>query len=105
MKPRHADPVSFLHRGHASAYCRHGTNAFMTRYERRAGLYRPVAIRRVQVSVADTGGFDLYQDLTLTDLWHRNLIDRQWLLELVHHGCLHRFCHCDLPLCWRRIGP
>ena len=63
------------------------------------GLNRPVAVRRVQIRVADTAGFDLYQDLALTNLRHGHLIDLQRFLELAHHGRLHRFRHCEPPLC------
>ena len=93
MQPRHADAVSFLHRGHASADRGDGADTFMTRDEGRVGLHRPVTVRRVQVRVADARGFDLYQDLALTNLRHRHLIDRQRLLELVDHRRFHHFRH------------
>jgi hypothetical protein len=51
----------------------------------------------MQVRVADAAGFDLYQDLALTNLRHRNFIDRQRLLELVDHRRFHHFRHRALP--------
>ena len=65
MQPRHADPISFPYRGHASAHRDDGADTFMTRYEGWVWLDRPVAVSRVQVRVADTRGFNLYQDFAL----------------------------------------
>ena len=77
MQPRHADPVSFLYRGHAGTHRGDGADALMPRDEGWARLYRPVAVHRMQVGVADPPCLDLDQDLAWTNLRHRNLVDRR----------------------------
>src|SRR5262249_9159316 len=91
MQPWHADAIAFLDSAHAGTNRRDAADAFMSGYEGRRGLDRPVAIRRVQVCVADTRSFDLDQDLARTDVRHWNLIDQQRLLELPYHSRFHGF--------------
>jgi hypothetical protein len=97
VQPGHTDAIAFLHRGYARAHGGDGPDAFMTRNEGRLGLDRPVAIRGMQVRMADATRFDLHEDLAWSNLRDRHLLDRQRLLELAHQRRLHRLGHGDLP--------
>ena len=97
VQPGHPDPVALLDRRDAGAECGDGADALVARDEGRRGLDRPVAVRGVQVGVAHARGHDLDQDLARARLGHRHRLDRQRLLELVHHRRLHGLRHSNLP--------
>ena len=62
-EPRHRDPIADRHLGHARAELDDDADALVTGHERRRRLDRPVAVRGVDVGVAQAGGLDLDADL------------------------------------------
>jgi hypothetical protein len=64
-QPGVADLVADLEVVHPVTECDDGAVALVAGDERGLRLHRPVAVRRVQVGVADAGGLQFYQSLTV----------------------------------------
>ena len=64
-------------------------DALVSRHERRRRLDRPVAVRGVDVGVAESGRLDVDDDLARARCRDRPLLDDQWEAELVHDCCFH----------------
>src|ERR1700729_2957452 len=54
--------------------------------ERRRGLDRPVAVRGVDVGVAQTARLDLHAHLPRQEFRHRDPLDGKWATELMDNG-------------------
>lgn len=98
VEPRHADPVAFLHVGHALAHSGDKAHAFVARDKGRLGLYRPVAFCGVEVGVTHTGGLNGNLDHAGLDLGNRNFLDPQWLAKGAHDGGFHGLAHDISPV-------
>ena len=98
IEPRNADAVAFLDMRDARADGGDMADALVARDEWRLGLDRPIAVRRVQVRVADAARRDLDKDLA--GLWarHRYLLNNQRLIELTDDCRFHGLGH--LTSCW-----
>ena len=78
---------------HAGADGRDDACAFVTGNERQRRLHRPVAVRCVEVRVADAARDDLDQDLAGPGCRDRHFLDRERLAERADHGRFHRLRH------------
>jgi hypothetical protein len=72
IKPRHTHPIAFLHDRDTRAHGGDAADALMTRREWRGRLERPVAIRGMEVGVADAASFRLDHDLAWA--WRRDVV-------------------------------
>ena len=102
MQPRNADPIALLDAADGTADRDHRSHAFVARDEGRFWLDGPIAVRGVEVRVADPGRRDANEDLVLVRLRNRYLLDRERLAELADDGCLHRAGHEFLSSCDER---
>src|ERR1039458_2496045 len=82
-KPGHRDAVTDRDLAHAGRDLRDDADALVTGDERRRGLDRPVAVRGVDVGVAEATRLDLHAHLSRTELRHRDLLDGQRAAEVV----------------------
>jgi hypothetical protein len=60
-------------------------------------LYRPIALRGVQVGVAYAARLDLHHDVAGARLRHLDLLDSQRLVELTHYSGFHGLVHGSAP--------
>ena len=97
VQPRDADGVAFLEAGHAGADRRDDARAFVTRNERQLRLHRPIAVRRMEIRVADAARDDLDQHLAGPRCRDRHFLDRERLAEGADHGRFHRLRHENSP--------
>jgi hypothetical protein len=78
--------------------------AFVAGNERWLRFDRPIAMRGVQIGVADAAGGDLDQHLARAGHRHGNQFDRQRLPKRAHHCRLHHLDHGHSPfpsMAWR----
>src|SRR5712692_6901617 len=66
------------------AYFAHGSRALMSEHERRAG--GPVAARRVQIALTDSGGLHFDQHLARARRFEFDLFNRERLTLLPQNG-------------------
>ena len=93
VKPRHADPVTFLHHRHAGPDRDHPPDALVARNERQRCLDGKIATHRVQVGVTHAAGFGLDQNLAHARCWHHPFAQRQRLAKLFDSSDLHSAGH------------
>ena len=85
-EPRHRDPVAECDLGHAPAELAHDADALVAGDERRSRLHRPVAVRGVDVGMAEARRLHLDQDLPRIEGGARDLVDRQARREVMDDG-------------------
>ncbi|ODA70516.1 hypothetical protein APS67_005250 [Streptomyces sp. AVP053U2] len=88
-EPRHGDPLTDGEVGDALAELLDEADAFVAGYEGRGGLDGPVAVRGVDVGVAQPGRLDADADLPGAGLGVGTLLDDQGLTEFPYDRCLH----------------
>jgi hypothetical protein len=93
VQPSDTDRVSLFQSGDPGADRRNDTRTFMTGDKGKRGLDRPIAVGRVEVSVAHAGRDDLDQNLAPSRRRDRHLLDLQGLAECVHHRRFHHLRH------------
>jgi hypothetical protein len=93
IEPGDADAVAFPDVRDAGAHGGDMTDAFVTRDERRLGLHRPIAVRGMQVGVADAARRDPDEDLAGAGVRHGNLLDNEGLPEFTDDCCFHGLGH------------
>src|SRR5208282_4798449 len=98
MQPRNTDPIAFLDAADGTADGGHRSHAFVARDEGWFWLDGPIALRSVEVRVADTGRRNANQDLVLVRLWNRYLLECERLSKFADDGCFHRVAHRFSPL-------
>ena len=86
MQPRNADPIALLDAADGTADADDRTHAFMAGDERRFRFNRPIAVRGVEVGVANPGRRDANDDLVLVRLRNRYFLDYERLAELAHEA-------------------
>ena len=93
VEPGHTDPVTLLHDSHASSDGGDQPDGFMARNEWKRGLQRPVAMRGMEIGVANTAGLGLDQDLAHLGRGYVKLPKHQRFSEPLHNRGLHFMCH------------
>ena len=73
--------------GDTQAYCVDGADAFMAGHEWRGGLHWPVAVRGVDIRVAQAGGLHLHGDLARSWFGYGSVLDNERLAELPYNCC------------------
>ena len=89
IKPRDADAVAFLDAFDVAPDLGDGADTFMAGDEGRAWLHRPVALRRVQIGVANATCRDLDDDPGVGERRAFDLADIERLSEFPNDGCFH----------------
>ena len=89
VEPGNADRISFFYGRDALTDGSHVTRAFVTRDEGQLWFDRPIAIGRMNVSVAHSASYDFYQDLAFARFRHRNVFNRKWFSKFVNNGSFH----------------
>ncbi len=92
VEPGHAHTVAFFYDGDAGAHRSDNPDRLMAWNEGWGGLERPIAVRRMDVCMADTAGFSLDDDLTRPRSGHVPLAQHQRLAELFDDRRVHRLC-------------
>ena len=98
MQPRNSDPIALLDAADGTADRGHRSHAFVAGDEGRFWLDGPIALRGVEVRVADPGRRDANEDLVLVRLRNRYLLECERLSEFADDGCFHRVAHRFSPL-------
>src|SRR4029450_3450996 len=98
MQPWNADPIALLDAADRTADRGYRSNAFVSRDEGRLWLDGPIALRGVQVRVANPGRRDANEDLVLVRLRNRYFLDYERLAELGNNSRFHRAGHEFSPL-------
>ena len=93
VQPCDSDAVAFLQMGYARAQLGYKARAFVAGDKGQRGFNRPIAIRRVQVGVADTARDYLHQHLSRPWIWYWNFANLQRLAEFFDESRFHRLCH------------
>src|SRR5215469_3059975 len=91
VQPRDTDSVAFLQMCNTRTERNNDPRSFVSGREGNVWLHRPIAVSRVQVSVADPTCDNFYQGLPGPWYGHRNLSYHQRLAELFDNRCSHRF--------------
>ena len=99
-EPRNGDPVADRPGGDRGADPLDVPDAFVPGDEGRCRLDRPVALRGVDVRVAEPAGLDADEHLARPRLGGRDVLDLEGGVEISDDGCLH---DASLPLSdgWR----
>src|SRR5271157_4161270 len=97
MQPSDTDPVAFLQVCNTRAERDNDTCSLMSGCDRKTWLHWPIAVSRVQVSVADTTRDNFYQGLPRTRHRHRKLSHHERLAELFNERCSHSFWDWHIP--------
>ena len=98
VEPGQTNPVAFLDDLDARSDGDHRPDALVSGNERERGLQRPIAVRGVQIGVADAAGLGLDDDLTGARSRNFPLPDDQRLSELLDDRRSHLVCHESLLL-------
>jgi hypothetical protein len=101
IQPRHAHAVALFDvLVCARAFLYDKSAPFMSRDEWWVRLYRPVAIRRVYIRVADSTGLNLDKHLALFGLGYFHILYLQRLTKFMNDGSLHTLSHIVLLCAW-----
>ncbi len=93
VEPGHADSVALLDDGHPGAQCDNDADRLVTGNEGRGRLQRPVAVRGMQVGVADAARFGLHQNLAWSGRWDIPFLEHQRLSDRGDDRGLHLVGH------------
>src|SRR6266540_4183649 len=88
-EPRQGDPVAGGYLGHPGTEALHDPDPLVAGDEGQVWLDRPVAVRGVDVGVAQAGGLDPDDDLTRARLGFGYVLDQQRFGEVVDDGGFH----------------
>jgi hypothetical protein len=102
VQPGDADRVAFLEPAYTGTERGDDAGALVSGDESRRRFHRPIAVRGVQVGVADAGGDDLHEHLAGAWRGYRDLFDRQRLAERMHDRRAHHLRHGHSPSSWKR---
>src|SRR5271157_1729202 len=97
MQPRNTDPVAFLQVCNTRAERDNDPRSLMSGRDRKIWLHRPIAVRRVQVGVADPTRDDFHQGLPRPGRRHRKLSHHERLAELFNDCGAHSFRNWHTP--------
>src|SRR5450432_2306975 len=98
VEPWHTDPVAFLHNRYSRSDGGDQPDGFVARNEWKRGLEWPIAMRGMEIGVANTAGLRLDQDLARLGRGYVKLPKHQRLSELLNNRGLHLVCHGSTPL-------
>jgi hypothetical protein len=91
-EPGNCDPIANRDAGYAVTRRIYGADSLVAGNKGRGWLDRPVAMRGMNVGVAQPGRFHPHRDLPWARIWDRPVLDGQRLPELVDdcgsHDCL-----------------
>src|SRR5580658_5766487 len=93
VEPGHPNPIAFLHDRYARPDRGHTPNGFVARNEGQRGLQGPVAIRRVEIRMANPASLGLYENLTRSRLGKLAFAKYERLSELFDDGGVHLAWH------------
>ena len=93
VEPGHPNPVSLLYDRHARSNGGDKPDGLMARNEWERGLYRPVAVRGMEVCVAYAAGLGFDQDLTCPGGRDVQFMKSQRLSKLLDYCRLHLKSH------------
>src|SRR5271169_964003 len=95
VQPRNTDPIAFLQVCNTRAERDNDSRSLMSGRDGKNWLHRPIAIRRVQVGVANPTRDDFYQGLTRPRRRYRKLSHHERLAEPFNDCCSHscRYWH------------
>jgi len=99
VQPRDTDPIAFLQVCNTRAERDNDSGSFMSGRDGKTRLYRPIAVRRVQVGVANSTRDDFYQGLPRPRRRHWKVSYHERLAKLFNDYCSHHFwdCHIHSP--------
>jgi hypothetical protein len=89
IEPGHADPVALLHDRHARSNGDYQPDGLVAGNERKRGLHWPVAVRGMEIGVANAAGLGLHQDLARPGRGNVQLLKHQGLSELLDNRGVH----------------
>src|SRR5208282_3510436 len=98
MQPRNSDPIALLDAADGTADRGHRSHAFVAGDEGWFWLDGPIALRGVEVRVADPGRRDANEDLVLVRLRNGYLLECERLSEFADDGRFHSVAHRFSPL-------
>jgi len=91
VQPSNADSIAFPQMCNTRPERDSNPRSFVSRREGKIRLHRPIAVGRMQVSVADSACDNLHQGLPWPRLGYWDLSQHQRIAELFDDGCLHVF--------------
>ncbi len=91
VQPRNTDSIAFLQVCNTRAERDNDSRSLMSGRDGKARLHRPIAVRRVQVGVANSTRDDFYQGLPRPRRRHWKLSYHERLAELFNDCCSHHF--------------
>jgi hypothetical protein len=98
VEPGHPNAIPFLDRCHSRPNGCHTTNRLMARNEGKGGLQGPVAVRGVEIGMANPAGLGFYENLTGSRLGKLPLPEHKRFSELFDNGGVHLAWHTS-PRC------
>ena len=97
MQPRNADAIALLDAKDGTADGGHRPHAFVSGYEGRVRLDGPIALRCVEIGMADPRRGNTDENLVLLGFRNGHFLDREWSPEMVDDGGFHRAGHAWSP--------
>ena len=91
VEPGHANAISQLKVGDIRPYRHHLADPFMTGNKRRYRFDGPVALRRMEIGMADAGRRNFHQHLPCANFWYGYLLNNQRCTKRLNHGSFHHF--------------
>src|SRR3984957_11275862 len=95
--------------GYARSQLGYKARALVPGDKGQSGFDRPIAIRRVQVGVADAARYHFDQRLSGSWIWNGNFANLQRFTEFIDENRFHCLCHgifsWESTICWTDCGP